>query len=139
MESPLDLYEIMPREQRSYLANYGWNFNKRACEVAVKAMKRRNPATNKPEPIDAKSKDEVEDILKKYNIELSHNKGYNFVYVYNMGLADYLKSSIADEQHLAMFVRDVIDDTDNPGGNVFRKWYVDCIAKGEPVEWADLI
>ena len=139
MEIPLDMYEVMPREQRSYLANYGWSFNRKACMHAVKKMKRKNPATGKEEPIDIKSKEEVEEILKKFNITLEYNKGYDFVYVFHMAMADYFKSSLTDEQHVAMFVKDYIDDIDNPGGNVFRKWYVDMIAKGEPVEWSDLI
>lgn len=139
MEIPLDLYETMPREQRSYLMNYGWSFNRRACMYAIKEMKRINPASGKKEPIDMKSKEEVEEILKRNNIKLEHNRGYNFVYVYHMAMADYYKSSLPDEQHVAMFVKDVIDDIDNPGGNVFRKWYADTIAKGEPVEWADLL
>lgn len=130
---------MMPPEQRSYLANYGWSFNKKACECAVKAMKRKNPATDKEEPVEMKKKEEVEEFLTKHNIKLEHNKGYDFVYAYHMGYADYFKKSIPDEAHLAQYVKDVIDDTDNPGGNVFRKWYVDCVAKGEPVEWSDIL
>lgn len=139
MEVPLDMYEMMPREQRSYLANYGWSFNRKSCMHAVKNMKRQNSATGKDEPIEMKSKDEVEEILKRHNIKLDHNKGYDFVYVYHMAMADYFKSSLTDEQHVAMFVKDYIDDVDNPGGNAFRKWYMDMIAKGEPVEWSDLL
>lgn len=139
MKMPLDIYEQMPREQRNYLANYGWTFNKKACDCAIKMMKRKSPATGKSEPVEVKSKDEVESLLKKYNIQLDHNRGYDFVYVYHMGMADYYKSSIVDEQHLAMYVKDVIDDPDNEGGNVFRKWYVDCIAKGEPIEWSEIL
>lgn len=139
MTTPLDLYEQMPPEQRSYLSNYGWTFNKKACEIAIKAMRRKNPATGKSEPVEMKKKEEVEEILTKHGIKLEHNKGYDFVYAYHMGLSDYFKSSITDEQHLAMYVKDVIDDEDNPGGNVFRKWYVDCIAKGEPTYWEELL
>lgn len=139
MNVPLDLYEAMPRDMRSYLSNYGWSFSRRACEHAIKAMRRKNPATGKDEPIEIKKKEEVEELLSKHNIKLEHNKGYDFVYVYHMAYADYFKSSITDEQHLALFVKDAIDDPDNPGGNWFRKFYVDCIAKGEPVEWFDLL
>lgn len=139
MEIPLDSYEIMPREQRSYLANYGWSFNKRACEHAVRAMRRLNPATGKHDPVEMKKKEEVEEILERNGVKLEHNHGYDFVYVFHMAYSDYFKSSITDEQHLALFVKDYIDDPDNEGGNAFRKWYMDCIAKGEPVEWADLL
>lgn len=139
MNVPLDLYEAMPRDMRSYLSNYGWSFSRRACECAVKAMRRKNPATGKDEPIEMKTKEEVEEFLSKHNIKLEHNKGYDFVYVYHMAYADYFKSSIPDEPHLALFIRDFVEDPDNLGGNAFRKWYVDCIAKGEPVEWSDLL
>lgn len=139
MNVPLDMYEIMPLEQRSYLANYGWSFNRKACMRAVKNMKRLNPATGQHEAVEMKSKEEVEEILKRNNIRLEHNKGYDFVYVYHMAMSDYFKSSLPDEQHVAMFVKDYIDDVDNLGGNAFRKWYVDMIAKGDPVEWSELI
>lgn len=139
MNTPLDLYEKMPEAMWNYLTNYGWNFSKKAFECAVKAMYKKNPNTGKKERIDRKSKEEVEEILKKHNIVLEHDAGYNAAYVYHMGLADYFKSSITDEQHLAMYVKDVIDDDDNEGGNVFRKWYVDCVAKGIPVMWDDIL
>lgn len=133
MEYSLDLYEEMPKAMRSYLSNYGWNFNKKAFDCAVNKM------TKKGEKVNTMSKSEVEEILEKHGINLENNIGYNAAFVYNMGLADYMKSSIADEAHLALYVKDVIDDTDNKGGNVFRKWYVDCVAKGEPVFWEDML
>lgn len=139
---PLDMYDDMPREMRSYLSHFGWHFNKKACEMAVKAMRKKPSgivSNAKPEPIEPWSKEQVEELLAKHNIKLEHNTGYDFVYVANMGKADYLKSSIPDEQHIALYVKDVIDDPDNEGGNVFRKYYVDCIAKGEPLEWEDIL
>lgn len=141
MGTPLDIYEdiYLPIEMRSYLRANGYNFSKKACEFAVSKMRRKNPATGKDEPIEFKKKEEVEEILKKYNIKLEHDNGYNGTYVYHMGMADYFKSSITDEQHLAMYVKDVVDDLDNEGGNVFRKWLADCDAKGVVVDWADIL
>lgn len=136
----LDSFEIiMPAEMRSYLRNFGWNFNKKACEFAVSKMRRKNPATGKDEPIEFKKKEEVEEILKRYNIKLEHDNGYNGVYAYHMGYSDYFKSSITDEQHLAMYVKDVIDDVDLPSGNVFRKWLANADAKGMVIDWADIL
>lgn len=139
MNTPLDLYEKRPPEMDDYLSHYGWTFNRKACVAAVRMMKRKNPTTGKDEPIEMKSKEEVEEFLKKHNIEIEHNRGYNAVYVYHMGFSDYLKSSVPDEAHLAKYVKDVIDDPDNKGGNVFMKWYCDCIKKGEPVYWEDIL
>lgn len=137
---PLDAFEIeMPREMRSYLRSYGYNFSKKACDFAIRMMKRLNPATGKKEKIEPMSRDVVEDLLQKYGIKLEHNEGYNFVYVANSAKADYWKSSIEDEKHLALFIKDVVDDPDNEGGNVFRKWLSDCDAKGCVVDWEDII
>lgn len=136
MNTPLDIYEeiIMPIEMRSYLRAYGFNFSKKACEFAVSLMRGRNK-----EKIEFKDKEKVYEILKKYGITLEHDNGYNGTYAFHMGTSDYLKSSIPDEQRLAMYVKDVIDDVDNPSGNVFRKWLADCDAKGIAVEWSDIL
>lgn len=141
MGTPLDIYEdiLLPMEMRSYLRAYGFNFSKKACEFAVSKMKRKNPATGKDEPIEMKTKEEVEKILERYNVKLEHDNGYNGTYAYHMGYSDYFKSSITDEQHLAMYVKDVIDDEDNEGGNVFRKFLADADAKGIVIDWADLL
>ena len=40
-KAPLDIYDDMPSEMRSYLRHNGWHFNKKACEYAVNLMLRR--------------------------------------------------------------------------------------------------
>lgn len=139
MAEPLDIYDNMPKAMKAYLGNYGWNFNKKACEAAVKGMRKINPTTGEKEAIQPMTKDRVDELLEKHGIKLEHNKGYNYVYVANQGYADLYKRSVPDEQHLAMYVKDVIDDPDNEGGNVLRKWYADCTKKGIPVEWEDIL
>lgn len=140
MTTALDIFEIeIPREMRSYLRNNGYNFNRKACEFAVGKLKRINPTTGKKESIEPMNKDEVEELLKKNGIKLEHNEGYNHIYAANAAKADYWKSSIEDEKHLAQFVKDTIDDADNPGGNVFRKWLADCDAKGCVIDWEDML
>lgn len=134
----LDIYDdYRPKAMTAYLKTYGWNFNKKAYEDAVNGMRKVNPATGKKERIEAPTKEKVDEILKRYGITLEHNKGYNYLYTFAMGMSDYYKSSIPDEQHLALYVKDVIDDPDNEGGNVFRKYFADCVAKGLPIEWED--
>lgn len=140
MAIELDIYDdYRPKAMLAYLRHYGWSFSKKAYEYAVKGMFKRNPSTGKREKVDIPPKEKIDELLKKYNITLENNKGYNYVYAFAMGYADYYKSSITDEQHLALYVKDVIDDPDNPGGNVFRKFYADCVAKGEPIDWDDLL
>lgn len=113
-----------------YLANYGFNFSKKMCDFAVSRMRDRNG--NK---IQIRTKEEVDTILKNHGIVLENDKGYNAVYVMHMAVADFVGSSIADEAHLARYVKDVIDDKDQYDGMVFTRFYADCMGSGEPIFW----
>ena len=138
-KTALDMYDDMPREMRTYLSHNGWHFNKRACEYAVKMMKRKNPASGKTERIEPYTKEQVEDMLAKYGVTIEDTSNYDFVFVANMGKADYLKSSIPDEAHLALYVKDVLDDIDAGDGVTMRRWYATMVANGDGVEWSDLL
>ena len=118
----------------AYLSNYGWHFSKKMCEWAVSKMRDRNG-----NPIPVKTKEQVEDTLKANNITLKNDHGYDKVFVMHMGLADYLGSSITDENHLARYVKDVLDDEDGFEGIAFTRFYADCNGKGMPIIWADMI
>ena len=140
MATPLDIFAIdMPREMRSYLRSYGYNFNRKACDFAVKRMKRLNPATGKKEPIEPLDKDAVEEMLKRQGIKLEHNEGHNFVYAANMIRTDFFFSSIDDEAHMAKMIKDIIDDPDNLGVNLFRKWLADADALGFVIDWEEIL
>lgn len=137
----LDMYDMSdyPRAMLKYLKNYGLHFNKKACEEAVKGLRRKNPATGKTEPIDAKTKDEIEQILANNNIKLENNTLYDFVWVYNMLMSDYWKSAIEDELHLCRAVKDMVDDPDQTDGFIFNRWLGDRMLSGKPIEWEDLM
>lgn len=122
---------------REYLATYGWHFSKKMCEWAVGNMKVEK--NGKPEKLEAMKRDDVEEMLKKLGIKLEKDKGYDAVYVANMAKADYFKSSIPDEAHLAMFVKDYIDDPDGYEGLPFTRFYADCIGSGTPIMWEDML
>ena len=85
------------------------------------------------------SKDKIDEILNKYEIILDNNELYDYVYVYNMGNNDFLGSSIIDEKHLAMYVKDVIDDKDGYDGIVFNRWYADTVSLGIPIDWDEML
>lgn len=140
MATPLDIFAIdMPPGMRSFVRAYGYNFNRKACNYAVSKMKRMNPATGKKEAIDPLTKDDVDELLKKQGIKLEHNEGHNHVYIANMIKANYWKSSIEDDAHMAKMIKDIIDDPDCPGGAVFRKWLAVCDEKGIMVDWDELL
>lgn len=77
--------------------------------------------------------------LDDYNIELKENQLYDYVYVANMCKADFLGSSIDDERHLCLYVKDVIDDPDGYDGLVFNRWYADMCRQGIPIDWHEFI
>lgn len=140
-KTPLDTFEMefMPMEMKAYLRNNGFSFSKKACEFAVGLLRKENPATKKEEKIDPWTKDQVEDLLKKHNIVLENNVGYNHVYAANMLKADKFKSSIPDEQHLAMGVKDIIDDVDASPRLLFKQWITHADDSGIPIPWEDLL
>lgn len=135
----LDIYDDFPKEMLAYLRNNGWHFNRKACELACKRMKKLNTSTQKPEEVETWNKDDVDALLQKHGVTIDENTGYDYVYVANMCKADYLGSSVPDEQHLALFVKDTIDDIDAGDGTTMRKWYASMIAAGLPVDWEEIL
>lgn len=135
----LDINYRFPSGMKEYLDTYGWHFSKKMCEWAVSKMRRKNPQTQKEEPLDYMDKEKTEEFLKKYNVTIQNDKGYDKIYVLNMKRADEFKSSIPDEAHLALSVKDYLDDVDGYSSVAFTRFYADCIAKGEPIMWEDTI
>ena len=128
----MDMYNTP--DKAAYLAENGWHFNKRACEDAVRMMKRKGPG-GKAEPLEPWSKEQVDEMLQKYGIKLETKIGHDYVYVANMAKADFFKSSLPDEQKVALYVKDVVDDIDAADGEIFIGWYAKTIARRMPVDW----
>ena len=128
--NPLDLYDDRPTSMKNYLKYYGQHFNKKLCKFAISKMNHGKT------PI---SKDVIDGLLSKHGITLTNNELYDYVYVYNMGNNDFMGSSIIDEKHLCMYVKDVIDDEDGYDGIVFNRWYADTVSSGIPVDWEDML
>lgn len=135
----LDFYGEFTDEMKKYLRHYGWHFNKKANDYAVSLMKKKNPSTGQKEKIEPLSKDAVDELLKRNGVKLENNVGYDYVYVANMVKADRWKSSVEDEMHHALSIKDEIDDDDQADGFIMSRWYSDMIRKGIPVMWEDLL
>lgn len=135
---PLQDYDPIPDDMRAYLRNHDYSFSKKACERAVSLMRKTNASTGKSEPIEPWNKEQVDDLLKRFNVQLENNIGYNYVYVANMLRADKYKSSIPDEAHLALGIKDAIDDVDCSPYCVFLEWMAKMDGNGEPIEWDDI-
>ena len=135
----LDIYDELPEDMYEYLKHNGRHFNKKLCEFAVSRMKSNNPSTGKVVKLVPISKESIDALLKSYRIELDNNELYDYVFVANMCKADFLGSSIPDEQHLCKYVKDVIDDVDAYDGIVFNRWYADMCRQGIPISWIDML
>lgn len=127
----LDIYDDMPKYMKKYLQNYGWHFNKSMCNYAVSLMKKNG---KKIEPL---TKDYVDKVLQLNNISLKNNIGYDYIFVANMCKADYYGSSICDEKHFALYIKDTIDDEDASDGVTMRRWYATMVANGIMVDWEE--
>jgi len=132
--SRLDYYDILPRGLEAYLSNYGWHFSKAMCDWAVSRMKDR--VGNR---VPVRPKEQIEQIMAANGVNLQNDKGYDKVFVWHMGLSDYMGSSIGNEAGLARYVKDVLDDPDGYEGIAFTRFLADCNAKGIPVIWEDMI
>lgn len=130
-------YDDHPEGMIIYMRNYGPHFSKKLYEFAVSKMYKVE--NGKEKDIAKMAKEEVDNMLNKYGIKLKYNQLYDAVYVACMCKADFLGSSIVDEQHMALYIKDVIDDVDAPDGLVFNRFYADCCYKGIAIDWEDML
>lgn len=135
----VDVYDKLPPAMINYLSNYGRHFNQKLLEFAIKGMKAASSSTGVLEKIKPYTKTQVDELLDKYNVKLDNNQLYDYVYVANMCKADFLNKSVPDEYHLALYVRDVIEDPDGYDGLVFNRWYADTRRKGIVIDWDEML
>lgn len=137
----LDMYLPRTPEMNAYLYAHGWHFNEKMEKFAASLMTKRNPSTEKEEQIDEYSKEHVDEMLKRYGVEVKRkNKSlWDYVYIANDCQANCLKSSVPDEQHLALHIKDMIDDVDAPDGMIFAMWYAKMNRAGIPIPWEAML
>ena len=104
----LDARDSFPSGMKEYLAQNGWHFSKKMFEWVSSMMYKKEPNGRKVK-VQILSKENVDELLKRYGITLENKFGYDYVFAANMCKADYLGSSVPDEQHLALFVKDYVD------------------------------
>ena len=130
-------YDEYPEAMLIYLRNYGPHFNRKLFEFAVNKMTKW--IDGKEQNIVPFTKENVDNILTNNGISVKNGQLYVCAYVANMCKADFLGSSIIDERHLAMYIKDVIDDIDAPDGLVFNRFYADCCYKGIAIDWEEML
>jgi hypothetical protein len=125
-----------------YMATYGGHFSKKMCEWAVSMMKveeKRPNGEKRKKKLEPWSKEEVDNLLVRYGITLENDKGYDKVYVANMCKADFLGKSVPGENDAAMYVKDSLDDPDGYDEMVFNRFMMDCMGRGIPIMWEDML
>lgn len=130
----LDYYDIRPSGMDEYLSNYGRHISKQMYLWAVSMMRDKNG--NKAKPME---KDEVRQMLEKHGVSVKNNRAYDVPYVFMMAKMDYYGSSIIDDAHLALFVKDYLDDIDGSSSRAFDELYIKTVALGIPIDWEDVI
>lgn len=117
-----------------YISEYGYHMNEKLYMYALSLM--RDRVGKKINPWD---KERLKNFLRDNNVSLENNYGFDASYAISMAMADYYGSSISDERHLALFVKDFCEDPDGSGTKAFDHFYIDCVAKGIPIYWDEML
>ena len=117
-----------------YVDMYGYHFSKKLYEWAVKMMRDRNG-----NPVPPKTKEQVTELLRVNGVTLGDSKGYDEAYVLAMATADYWGSSISDDRHLALYVKDYLEDPDGYAEKAFDCFVMSCRAKGDYIFWDEFL
>lgn len=125
MKEDLTNYDIKPKAFINYLRYYGPHFNKKLCKFACKKLNKCDY-----------TKEKLEDLLKTYKVELDEEALYDALYIINWAKSIFYGSSISDEKHLVLFIKDMLEKEKHL---IFNRWYADSAKQGISVEWEDMI
>ena len=133
----------MPRdpEMNAYLYAHGWHFTEKMAMYAAGLMEKKKPGEKEPtriKPYDTKKVDEILE-LNGVMVENKDRTLYDYVYAANWCQAEFLESSVPDEQHMAKFVKDMVDDADAPDGMLMSMWYGKMNRAGIPIPWLRML
>lgn len=125
MKEDFTEYDIRPEGFINYLRYYGPHFNKKLCEFACKQMQNKEY-----------SKEKLDILLQSYNMEIPNAKLHDAVYIANWCKNVFYGSSIPDEKHFVLFIKDIFEKEPHL---IFNRWYADMAKQGIPIEWEDMI
>lgn len=117
-----------------YLGDFGHHFNRKLFEFAASMMEDRTGQSLKPW-----DKEKTNSFLKANGVSLRNDYGHDATYVLNMMRSDCWGSSISDEQHLALSVKDYLDDIDGYETRAFDEFYMKTVALGIPIFWDEML
>lgn len=132
---PLDIYDDISTSERRYLSRYGRHFNRKMYEFAVSGMEKSSNGA-KMEPL---TKEEFQSRMKSAGIELQYDVMCDGMFVMSMAMSDFYGTSLLNDQQLAQYVKDYVDDVDQADGFIFNRFYADCVLKGIPIDWEEML
>lgn len=125
MSEDFTKYDIKPEAFLNYLRYYGEHFNNKLCEFACKHLSKQDY-----------TKEKLDVLLQANKVEIPNAKLNDAVYLANWCKSTLFGSSIQDEKHLVLFLKDIFEKESNL---VFNKWYADMAKQGIPIEWEEMI
>lgn len=114
-------------DKDDYIQKHGAHFNDKLLEFAINIMKQKH------KDFVPMGKESVDKLFAQYKNDL------DYVYIANMCKADYYGSSIKDDEHLALFIKDTIEDDDAYEGRAFYRWYTDMCKQNIDIDWDNMI
>lgn len=134
----LDARSRFPDGLQEYIEANGPHFNQKLCKWAVSKMIVKDDA-GKEKKLEPWTQDEVDDMLKKYGVQVKNDRGYDVCYVANMLKADFFKKSLTDEAHLCQHIKLYQDDVDGDPCRAFDEFFATCIGKGVAIPWERML
>jgi hypothetical protein len=125
MKEDYTVYDKKPEAFINYLRYYGSHFSKKLCDFACKQF-----------PKSEYTKEKLDNLLSVHNIELKGAKLHDHVFLANWCKYTLYGSSITDEKHLLLFLKDIFDKESEL---LFNRWYADMAKQGIPIEWDEML
>ena len=125
MREDFTQYDIKPEGFINYLRYYGPHFNKKLCDFASSYLDKQDY-----------SKEKLDILLQAHKIELPNVKLHDAVFVANWCKSVFYGSSIVDEKHFVLFLKDIFEKEHE---FIFNRWYADMAKQGIPIEWEEMI
>lgn len=109
-------------------------FSKRLAEWAINNMEIKDPQTKEMKSIKARSIEDMQSVLKQYDVEIQDEFIYTAWYLFNMAIADYPKTCKTDELR-ATFIEETLCDPDGMPENVLDCFATKMCNANIPIYW----
>ena len=133
-----DMKQYISEDRKIYEDMYHGQFSKKLAKWAIENMKTKDIQSGKEKPIEARSLEEVQSIIKEFNIELEDKYKYTAWYLFNMAIADY-RVSLPNDEVRACFVWETIKDPDGCPANVLDCFVTKMCNAGEIICWDEML